>query len=131
MITQEASNKGIEFFDVSCALNSPEKQQIRKEVFSRGQQQPCPPFAIINPNILITKKNGKQMLGRKFNWGFADSFDKENTDFRCLHKLVIRYIREDLIGTINQKFVTFESKKREEQLEAQEQQKAYNTQFGY
>ena len=79
-----------------------------KDCLTDHKLAPCPPFAIINPSqIKISSKEGGKRFGRHYNWGFVDSFDPDNSDFTRLHKLVLKYIRKELIETMDQKFKLF------------------------
>ena len=72
---------------------------IREECLSKlsDTAPKCPVFKIINPSHTKRVK-GQQKFGRQQEWGFADSHS--HSDFNSLHKLILKYIRVDLIKTM-------------------------------
>ena len=76
------------------------------------------------------------MLGRNYEWGFVDSLDPKNSDFNRLHKLVLKYIREELVSTMKLKYGKFEGKLSEmKDLDSQKQENYFSNlrilQFGF
>ena len=80
------------------------RETIKKECLTDHEMGSCPPFAIINPSCIKTQADGKDRLGRFYPWGFVDCLDPDNSDFTRLHKLVLKYIRVELIGTMHSKY---------------------------
>ena len=103
-IVQKADQFGINFFNIKSTLEDIEdenkRESIIKECLSDHNLAPCPPFSIINPSQIKCDENGQKILGRNYGWGFADSLNPENSDFNRLHKLVLRYLRSELIWTM-------------------------------
>jgi septin family protein len=92
------------FYDVLSSVEDSdktkplEKKQIIKECLDGHTLSPCPPFAISNPSHLMKKKGGDtNILGREYHYGFAESLNPKITDFKRLHKLVLKYIRSELV----------------------------------
>ena len=108
-LIKKAQEEKISFFDIYTTIEDIADQKLRnqimKDCLTEHKLAPCPPFAIINPSH--RKRSLKQdqlMLGRNYDWGFANSFDPNNSDFTRLHKLVLKYIRKDLIETMDSKY---------------------------
>lgn len=99
-----AKSKEVEFFNVLNALpDGVDGDVVKKECLTGHDLQPCPPFAIINPSHIYVGKDGIPTLYREYSWAKVNSLDKDFSDFSRLHKLVIKYIRNDLIDTVNTK----------------------------
>ena len=77
---------------------------------------PCPPFAVFNPSHI--KQDVHRRLGRKYNWGFADCLDPEQSDFSRLHKLLLKYMRNELVDTCHGKFEQYEKDQAEKAAQA-------------
>ena len=71
-------------------------------------------FKIINPSH-AKKEQGRKKYGRQLDWGFADSHS--HSDFNSLHKLVLKYIRVDLVKTMKMKHNIWQ--RRQQEIEAE------------
>lgn len=110
-IVEMARKQNVEFFDVVSTIDDIKSENdrnlIKSECLIDHALAPCPPFAIINPSQIKSLKNGAseyKRLGRNYEWGFVDSLDPNNSDFTRLHKLVLKYIRKELIKTMDLKY---------------------------
>jgi len=65
------------------------------------------PFSIINPSHLKNSDETKK-FGRKYEWGFAESLNPKYSDFKLLHSLVSKYLRSELVSTMQQKYANIE-----------------------
>ena len=85
------------------------RDKIMRECVTEHSLAPCPPFSIINPSQVKVKTKSDQIygLGRKYEWGWVDSNDPNNSDFSRLHKLLLRYLRSELISTVEEKQKVF------------------------
>lgn len=123
-IVKRAKELKVEFFNIRSTLEDIEdthkRDVIIKECLTEHFLSPCPPFSIINPSQIKLKENGEKLLGRNYGWGFADCFNPDNSDFNRLHKLILRYLRSELIWTLQQKYQNFEQK-----LKQTEENRAY------
>jgi len=69
------------FFDIEKAIDNTEfelkeKNEIIKECLFDGHGNHCPPFAILNPSDAKRLKDGSLQVGREYEYGFCNAFDK-------------------------------------------------------
>ena len=138
-IVDSAKEFGVSFFDVVSTIDDiqddEERELIRRECLTEHCLAPCPPFAVINPSqIRISKqKDGEagmtKRLGRNYGWAFVDSLDPKNSDFTRLHKLILKYVRTELISTMEQKYKKYEEQQKEEELASNSQSSICHNQY--
>jgi septin family protein len=125
-LVTSAKQHGVEFFDVQSTIEDlPDRRErdlIIRECLQGHDLQPCPPFAIINPSHSLNQK-----VGRQYNWGFVDSLDPQNSDFRRLHKLVLRYMKSDLVSTMHRKYQKWDDKIRNAAYKSKRAEQRYQT----
>jgi len=126
-IMDKAREMKVGFFDARSALNDIADENLRNKIIADcmtdHELAPCPPFVIINPTqkkLTKIKKEAnkyKQKFGRSYPWGFVDSMDDKNSDFSRLSKMVLRHLRGELAGTMEEKYRGFVDNIKQEELE--------------